>query len=74
MDGITQRQMQTACMFPENREEGACPVKITKLAEFVDSKADRSSNTDSQNTPTQHQLSSVTDSWMPEDKSTEWTV
>jgi hypothetical protein len=33
----------------------------------------RSNNTDCQNTPEQHQLSSVTDSysWMPEDRSTE---
>jgi len=34
----------------------------------------RSSNTDSQNTPAQHQLSSVTGRWTPQDRSTEWTA
>jgi len=48
----------------------ACPVEITKLVEFVDSKAGRSTNTDSQNRATQDKLGCVTDSWTPQGKST----
>ena len=50
--------------------EAAHAVKITKFAEYVDRKEDLY-YTGCQNTPTQHRLSSVTESQMPEDRSTE---
>jgi hypothetical protein len=49
--------------------EEACAVEITKLVECVDK--GRSTNTDCQKTPTQHQLSNFTDSYMLQDRNTE---
>ena len=47
--------------------QAAHAEEITKLVKYVD----MNMQTDCQNTPTQHRLSSVTDSCMPEDRSTE---
>jgi hypothetical protein len=48
----------------------ACAVQIKKPGGIC-RQIGRSTNTDCQNAPTHHQLSSVTGSWTPQDRNTE---
>jgi len=75
MDNMTQRQMQTACMLPKNKKgpdavrRGLHSTKYKISGIFR--QQGRPTDTDCQNSQTQHQLSSVTDSWTLQNRNAE---